>query len=451
MNVTVVVAEKVLESNHHMKEVKFYNLTPYQNNFNTEEKLKWLKVNQHLCAKPFHTIQVGISQSGDFFSSPCCNYTGELGSLTKNEKFKDLKIDIKSSKKHPNCIKCWDTEKTNIFSERVKDMLDWNSEMVNNFLLTGKSNNFNLGVKFGNLCNLACRSCDGNQSSLYAQVKQQHIPVSVSTDISEMPEYWNELLEYTKRLSEEHENLCIGLIGGETLIQPGVIRYIDYLINLPTINNISLSLTSNFTIWDDELFNHMSKIPRVDLTASIDSTGENYHYVRWPAQFSKVQNNVDNYIQLKNRLPNFNTLSIASVFSLNNIFYIKEYIDFLQDILYKDPTILINPIHLDYPGYLSIENLPIRYRPSLLQYIQEALTHQLLSNINLTSMRVLLEGFEQFLKTDFIMLDEFDRFLTETAIFDHRTKCYFKDFNPRLYEILNKEDQLTYKNHLEKI
>jgi hypothetical protein len=66
-------------------------------------------------------------------------------------------------------------------------------------------------------------------------------------------------------------------------------------------------------------------------------------------------------------------------------------------------------------------------------------------------MRVLLEGFEQFLKTDFIMLDEFDRFLTETAIFDHRTKCYFKDFNPRLYEILNKEDQLTYKNHLEKI
>jgi hypothetical protein len=431
-----------------MKQVKFYNLTPVYNNFNAEDTLKWLTDNQHICAKPFHTIQVGASPNGDFFSTPCCNYTGEVGSLIKNEKFKDLKEYIKFSKKHPNCSECWETEKTNLFSERVRDMFAWTPEMIQNFLSTGKSNNFNLGIKFGNFCNLACRSCNGSNSSLYAQIKQQHIPISESTDISEMPEYWNELLEYTKRLSEEHENLCIGLIGGETLIQPGVTRYIDYLVNLPTINNISLSLTSNFTVWDDRLFNQLSKFHRVNLTASIDSTGDNYHYVRWPAQFTKVLNNVDNYIQLKNQLSNFSRLTITSVFSLNNIFYINEYLDFLSDTFYKDPTILINVIYLISPEYLRIENLPVRYRRILLPYVQKALTHQVLSNA--TPMRIFLEGVEQFLKTDSIVYNGFDTFLEETAVFDYRTKCYFKDFNPRLYEVLNEEDQLIYKNYLEK-
>jgi hypothetical protein len=426
----------------------FNNISQLKSDSTVEGKVQWLKTHQHFCAKPFHTAQIQAHKDNNFFSSPCCNYTGEIGPVGLHSQFSKLKSDVIGGIKNDNCARCWNTEKINDFSERIRDLLPWDNTHINDFLENGTVSEFNLGVKFSNFCNLACRSCDPFLSSTYAKLKNMEAPLEASTDISDNPAAWTDLLDYTRQLTDTYDVVRIGLIGGETMVQHGAEKYVDYLAGLPRANKIVVTITSNFTSINKKLFCHIDKFRRFDVTASVDSTGDNYHYVRWPAQFSKIQKNIDEYASIRqntNTLTNFN---IASVWGLNNIFYINEYLDFLQETLIKQPDSTINILYLDKPANISIENLPVHYRGVLLPYIQQALQHSVFDLINAKPMQIFLQGVAEFLTTNIVVHDLFDNFLEFTADFDQRTKCGFKQYNSRLYTILSERDKLTYNGYL---
>jgi hypothetical protein len=426
----------------------FQNLTPLEEDSTVEKKIQWLKTHNHFCAKPFHTLQLEINPNGQLISSPCCNYSGDIGLSSLDQQFSIIKADVANGIPHKKCHRCWDTEKSNDYSERIRDLIYWPVDSVNKFLNTAQVSEFNIGIKFSNFCNLACRSCGPLLSSTYAQIKNQSVPLAVSTDISEDSTTWPEILDYTKKLTETYELVRVGLIGGETMLQRGAEQYIDYLASLPNSNNVVIALTSNFTTLNDKLFKQISHFRRFDLTASIDSVGPNYHYVRWPAQFSKIQQNIDNYIEIRKNTLTLTTFTIASVWSLNNIFYINEYLDFLLDCLKKQPDLIVHILHLDRPPPIAIENLPVKYRSALLSYIQSALAHPVINYANALPMKIFLEGVESFLNSTVVVQDLFDNFLKFTADFDRRTNCEFEKFNSRFYQILSDVDQNTYKNYL---
>jgi sulfatase maturation enzyme AslB (radical SAM superfamily) len=276
----------------------------------------------------------------------------------------------------------------------------------------------------------------------------QSVPIAISTDISENVDTWSALLDYTKKTVDTYDVTRIGLIGGETMVQSGAEKYINYLASLPNANKIIVTLTSNFTTLNARLFKHIDQFRRFDVTASVDSVGSNYHYVRWPAKFSKIQQNINDYIEIQKTTHTLTTFSIASVWSLNNIFYINEYLDFLMDCLNKQPELIVNVLHLEWPPQHSVENLPVAYRPALLRYIQRALEHTVLKNTRALPMKIFLQGVEEFLQTDVVIHNLFDNFLKFTAEFDRRTKCKFEEFNLRLYQEMLIVDQNTYKNYL---
>ena len=417
----------------------------------TTEKIQWFKKHQHLCSKPFNNAQIRMDPNmGKISVNPCCNYREpEQKLLSVDQQFASLRDDIVNGIKNTNCETCYNVEKFNDYSERIREMMPWSESQINEWLTTGKTRDFSFGIKFSNFCNLACRSCDSSLSSTYATLTNKPVASIESTDISQTSE-WNNILDFTKILSDQYEMIHIGLIGGETMVQKGASQYIEYLASLEKVNNIVLRITSNFTTIDQTLLQHMNKFRRVDLTASIDSAGENYHYVRWPAQFKKIQNNLAEYQKIRDQSQTITTLTIASVFGLNNIFYIKEYLDFLQDQLTQCPDIMINVLHLSTPIEQSIENLPVQYRPMLQSYVQQALQHPVLTHPNAKSMQIFLQGVESFLSTDLVPHDCFANYLKFTADFDRRTNCYFKDFNQRLYEILSATDVGIYQQYLTK-
>jgi hypothetical protein len=426
----------------------FKNLTTLDNNSTVEQKIQWLKTNQHYCAKPFHTLQLSVNEMDQYRASPCCNYTGEIGLLPPDDQFLQLKTDIINGVKNKGCALCWQSEETNDYSERIRDMLYWQPQEINNFINTGVIKEFNLGTMFSNVCNLACRSCTPSASSTYSLITEQPVSKSLSIDIRENVDKWEALLTYTRELVEKYELVRIGLIGGETMLQRGATEYINFLASLKNVNNIVLALTSNFTSLNQVVFDHLDKFRRLDLTASVDSCGENYHYVRWPAQFSKIQNNIDEYLRIRKESKALTTFGIASVFGLNNIFYIKEYLDFLYNSFRKRSDITIHVLLLTQPNVISIENLPIRYRPMLSEYIRQAIAHPVLRNPNALPMKIFLEGVETFLKSDRVVYSRFTDFLKFTANFDRRTDCYFDHFNKRLYDILTIEDKTLYQGFL---
>lgn len=426
----------------------FQNLTLLEEDSTVEKKIQWLKTHNHFCAKPFHTLQVEMNSDGQLTASPCCNYSGDIGLSSTEQQFSAIKLDIANGIKHKKCRRCWNTEKSNDYSERIRDLIYWPTDSINKFLTTTQVSEFNIGIKFSNFCNLACRSCHQHLSSTYAQIKNQMVPLAMSTDISKDSTVWPALLDYTKELTETYELVKVGLIGGETMLQQGAEQYIDYLAALPNSNNVIIALTSNFTTLNDKLFKHLDHFRRFDLTASIDSVGHNYHYVRWPAQFSKIQQNIDKYIEIRKNTYTLTTFTIASVWSLNNIFYINEYLDFLMDCIKKQSDLIVHVLHLDTPASIAVENLPVKYRAALLPYIQTALAHPVIEYPNALSMKIFLQGVESFLQSTVIVHNLFDDFLKFTADFDQRTKCEFEEFNSRLYQVMSSTDQNTYKNYL---
>lgn len=428
--------------------------TPWQHINTFDEKITWFKTNQHICVKPFQTLQIEASADNKLIARPCCNYkVPEEFKLPVAEQFAEVKDDIRSGKKNSQCDTCWTIEQTNDYSERMREITPWHIESDSVVLLellaeTKYSNEFNIGIKFSNFCNLACRSCNIYVSSTYAStIGNTNIPLGITEDISNDPVKWDMLITGIDEILNNNQYVNIGLIGGESMIQPGAVKLVEYLVSQGVCDRVTLGVTSNFTNLNQRIVDHFDKFKKVTLTASIDSTGDNYHYVRWPAKFPKIQQHLDELTVLQKQNPHIE-LRIASVFGLNNIFYINEYLDFLLTALESNSDTQTHVLFLKSPELMSIENLPIKYRPVLLKYIQQALTHPVLELNNASGMKLFLQGVEQFLNTDQVVHNLFDDFLKFTADFDQRTNCYFENFNQRFYSQLDAPDLELYKTYL---
>ena len=428
--------------------------TPWQHINTFDEKITWFKTNQHICVKPFQTLQVEVSADNKLIARPCCNYSiPEEFKLPVAQQFIEVKDDIRDGKKNSLCNTCWTIEQTNDYSERIREITPWkieaDSSTLDNLLTEKKySAEFNIGIKFSNFCNLACRSCNIYVSSTYAStIGNTNIPIGVTDDISNDPIKWKLLLSGIDEILKNNQYINIGLIGGESMIQPGAIKLVEYLVEQGVCNRVTLGMTSNFTNLNRQIVDHFDKFRKVTLTASVDSTGENYHYVRWPAKFPKIQGHLDELAELQKQNPNIE-LTIASVFGLNNIFYINEYLDFLAKSLEQNSNTQVHVLFLKSPELMSIENLPIKYRSVLLEYIKTALTHPVLELHNTAGMKLFLQGVKQFLTTDRVVYTLFGDFLKFTADFDRRTNCYFEQFNYRFYSQLDAHDLELYNQYL---
>jgi len=428
----------------------FKNITPLDNSSDLDQRLDWLRSNPHFCFKPFQTNYVSY-RNKKIISRPCCNFAiDEIGPLSRNEKFIEIKDSIKQGKLDLNCKTCQESEKDNIYSERVREIVWYNPKIINSFIEEGKTKTYNLGVEFSNLCNLACRSCDSQHSSLYAKIKND-LQFVDPVDISDAGDSWRDLLLYTQELTHNYEKVLVGLIGGETFIQKGADLYLEHISNIPNSKKIYLSVTTNLTTINTDFFKYIKNLNGFHLTASIDSTGDNYHYVRWPAKFEKIKNNLNELRQIKKEISNWASFTIATVFSLNNIFYINEYIDFIEEQISLDSTTNLNIISLNQPEIISILNLPIKYRPSLLEYLYTAVNHKAMALEKLEPLKIWLTGTIEFLESNKNDINRFTDFLKETANFDKSTNCYFYDFNKRLYSILDNEDKNFYQQFLQSI
>jgi sulfatase maturation enzyme AslB (radical SAM superfamily) len=84
----------------------------------------------------------------------------------------------------------------------------------------------------------------------------------------------------------------LGFTGGETILQPEVIRLIDFLIEQGLSTNMIITVLTNASDFPDELVERFKKFRRVLYTVSIDGTGDVIEYQRRGADWSKVQENV---------------------------------------------------------------------------------------------------------------------------------------------------------------
>ena len=392
--------------------------------------------------------------------TPCCTidnalYTLPVEKLRNEDLFADLKTQFGPGTFPPACHHCEKLEKTGGASERVRNIIEkFTDDEFDNYLKVGGTHpHFQIQVKFSNVCNMACRVCNSTESTTYGLIT--NTSVGNSGDISDNEEQWNALLvqinqiitkQYIRNVGNTHNNaIIINTVGGETMLNPGFYKLVDWLCKNNLANKVKLKITTALAVrFSDELLSQFAKFNKVYVNASLDSTHENFYYVRWPSKWSKIEENIDTLVKYKQQHNNL-YFYVTPNWSINNIFYIEDFLDYWADHPLVDG---IFNYHLYRPSRLKVESLPVEYRKNLILLLENCLTHQLFAKIkNSTTMYTFIQSILDYFKNNQDDSGTFDEFFRFNAGFDVRTKTKLDEYNSRLYELLSTEDIEKYNSY----
>lgn len=432
------------------------------------DRTKWAMEHPTLCLAPYTTIDVRHSDNKktDIYQTCCCNLDDELFVPTPGP---DAFVEIKKQQLEGTwpsaCRRCQDEEQNGGQSERVRAFVELPQERFERFVTDQSIGEFEFRIKFSNLCSLACRSCSASESSTFGKITNTSINELYEQDISDDRQHWKFIITRIPELMKKAENFFVHFIGGETLIQPGMIELLQWMVRTKLASNVHVRLTTAMTANpSDELMVLLAQFNSVDINLSIDSVGENYQYVRWPARFSKIESNLDALINYQStltvrkgrkiRVPKWKC-AVSPVFSLNNIFYIDNWLDYWYQWYQQREIVFHNYVAnlTMQTNHLDVQALPAPYRTHLAAHLKDCLLHPIFG-----AYPKHLAAIYSFLKITIAELENnqpqpelWEKFLRHTAYFDRKTKLSFAEFNQRLYNILSTEDQEKFKSISENI
>jgi len=313
------------------------------------------------CLAPWHALSIRFN--GDVV--PDCVYTGRHGNLLKEtlpEIFDHIGLqvtrDIITKGDLPgNCIQCIEKEKVNGHSRRIF------FEQVLNPMIKEESKNKNdiyfLEFNMSNLCNLKCRMCSGVNSTAWIKedLKLSKSPIDFMRPINN-PEfgYRNVPIEIVDRLFEYPEyfkNLqYVNIKGGEPYMEPANKKIMERLISLDLAKNITLDISTNGTVVDEEFDDLALQFKETKWHISIEGTGKLYEYIRGGENFP--------FEQLVENLEHFNKMDrviFAGTVMTYNVCHLNDIRTWFDGIKKNNYELYLNNV-VTTPSYLCPTILP---------------------------------------------------------------------------------------------
>lgn len=416
-----------------------------------KEKLEWLENNKDRCILTDMSTFMFLSQYDIQDISPCCSIDNtkinlKLEDLTSERPFAKLEQQFTKNKMPEACHKCEMQESIGAISERGRSVLYGleDKTQFDNYVKNRNTGTYSIHIKFSNFCNLACRICSASESTTYGKTtKTTKVELD---DISENPYYWNIFLNFIEKKLAEFETIDLIMVGGETMLAPGFYKVIDWLCDNSYASRVQLKITTNLTVNPSKkLLEQFSQFKQTGICASLDSTYENFHYVRWPAKWSKIEENLATLIDYQDTYDNL-SFYLTINWNLNNIFYINDFIEYWHNCKMYN---YIYVMHLYFPSQLQVEQLPKTYVAPLVKLLTECLEHPMFKSYPRT-----YESLYDFIKTTIEYFKDpqddpkyFDHYLKYSAGFDTRTDTSLAVYNKRLYDLLTDEDKNKYQEH----
>lgn len=169
-------------------------------------------------------------------------------------------------------------------------------------------------------CNLACRTCGPNSSTYW----QKHLKIHNQWDKPvETSEYYNKIILALKKLDLSNLRMLV-FCGGETLLGQAYWSIANWLAdNVPNAKQqLTLCFQTNGTqsIHPNQ-YKLLDRFHLVKLHISLDGIGERFEYLRWPAAWDQV---VDNIQQIRDLAPSNTMFLIEETISIFNLWYSDE-------------------------------------------------------------------------------------------------------------------------------
>ena len=337
-----------------------------------EHKEQLLK-SRHFCMLPFvHTCVLP-----DKRVIPCCmNHTYIYGKTDEqsldeifsnnNKKLVEFRREILNGPElPPTCHRCNEPEPT-VGSETYRST----SNREYGYLLDNLEINIDgtveqemlslWDIRFSNLCNLKCRTCDDISSSKIGE--EEHRTDSNIIVLKRAFEEKSEFLDFFKRHIDIVEEIYF--CGGEPLLLKEHYEILDILLEHKKFK-VKLRYNSNcttLTLGNKNVLDYWKQFENIHLAASIDAGWEQLEYIRHGSTWSGI---VENLTQIKRECPHVG-IFLGPTVSILNAFHIAKFHLFLA----KNNIVNVNNIYynlLKYPGYYSIKS----FSPNLKNKVSE--------------------------------------------------------------------------------
>ena len=228
------------------------------------------------------------------------------GNFWNDLKFQPLRL---KQEWDPGCLQCKRIEDSGNQSLRTGM-----NEGLKIYPSTNLSGPARIDLKFDKSCNLACRTCGTWSSTYWQKYLQQSVTPGRSKEI---------VIAALKRLDLSNLRMLV-FCGGETLLGQEYWDVASWLgDNVPNAKQqLTLCFQTNGTQpIHPRNYNIIEKFFLVKLHFSLDGTASKFEYLRWPASWSQV---IDNILNIRDTVPSNVMFLVEETISIFNLAYITE-------------------------------------------------------------------------------------------------------------------------------
>ena len=325
------------------------------------------------CSLPWRAVDVGFAGQ----AKPCCKFkpaeSHTVATYFDSAELRQVKQALLSGAVPGQCRQCQAEEAVSGHSLRI--MTEQAHSCQDQIRQQAQSEQYSciseLAISTSNRCNLLCLPCTDGPS--YARSRElQRMGLAKYT-----PQLLSNSLQ-VDQIPNLDQLESVTLLGGEPFADPETLRITDQLINSGHSGHIHLLLNTNLTLIQRETLEHLqANFQRVTIKASIDGTGQVNEYLRYPAQWSQIEQAVDLIQELALPLLIVTTISNLRLIRYNQVIAWAEARG-IQDLFMAKVM---------YPAVLRFD----RISPALQQQLEHRYTQLLAQYQGMDRTRFLIE------------------------------------------------------------
>lgn len=333
-----------------------------------------------------------------------------IAEYTNSDSVKIIKDELINNKQPSTCM-CYADESIRNTSDnfehtskRISVLNKFNihtDEDVEKFL--DKKNNIDyFDIRLGNDCNLQCLMCAPIFSNqLYEQAlftnnfndtyigkdfliskKNNKIVFDLKKE-EELYGWANQsfFVDLEKKVIDQlnqdpDQHITFYFLGGEPLLNKPHLEFLKRLYDKGYSKLIQLEYNTNMTVSNDNLLDLWSNFRKVILALSIDDTGDRYEYIRYPAKWSKIIDNLSTLKQYMLKTPDiYDTVNFVSIY---NLFTVDNFTN--TESIAKSMNIGCGPIISWGPSYTTPAVLTFHEKKEYLEYIPQDHNYDRIAN-----------------------------------------------------------------------
>ena len=284
-----------------------------------------------------------------------------IDDIYNSKEYVELRQKMLDNEYISGCDVCYNNEKTGRQSRRLI-----NNEQYKEIIPTTTQSNLKIkffDLRFGNLCNLKCRSCNPANSNQIAkeitEINNEDYSNFYPLFDIDSDEWWETDI-FDENIKSQVDNIdMIYMTGGEPTVIQKNFDILSELIELDKSKDITLIINTNLTNINPKFYQYLPNFKSVILQLSIDGYKEVQEYLRYPSKFSQIDESIHKLIKMHNV-----KLWATPVIQIGNFNKIVDLFKYFEDINIKanKPLIDIRPILLQDPQHLNIDYLPKEFK-----------------------------------------------------------------------------------------